>query len=143
LSKRGFEKFVGLEKRFSRGAPSLSLLKPVPSRFLSNGLSVLDFAPKEGRPSPRGLSPPNRDDEDFPALEKRLSPKGLSLRSPRPLLVFLFSRKDFSAPVLFPKDVFLFPGDFPERAMFLFLVNEDKSMNGDKKISAPTGRGAT
>jgi len=113
LSKRGFEKLEDLEKRFSLGAEPSSLLNPELDFFL-NGLSESDFAPNDGRPSPRGFSLSNREDENFDGPENLPLPDRCA---DSPLASFFRSLKDSSALVLLPNDVLLFPLGFPVRAI--------------------------
>jgi hypothetical protein len=144
------EKFPVLENRFSLGEvlppsflnpgelPSPSLLNPELGFFL-NGLSASGFAPNDGRLSPRGFSLSNREDENLEGPENLPLP---DRSEDSPLVSFFRSRKDFSAPVLLPNDVFLFPAGFPVRAIILSSVNEGNVMIDDKKIvlTVPSGR---
>jgi hypothetical protein len=69
LSKRGLEKFVDFEKRFSLGADPSSRPNPDPDFFL-NGLSESGFVPNDERPSLRWFSLSNLEDENFDGFEK-------------------------------------------------------------------------
>jgi hypothetical protein len=90
------------------------------------------------RPSPRGFSFSNREEENFEGPENLPLP---DRSEASPLVSFFRSRKDFSAPVRLPNNVFLFPVGFPVRAI-ISVFSEDNGMDGDKKVvlTVPPGR---